>query len=70
MNHVLTVESSLEFDACFHFEYSPTNEQFEAQPEGFFYTFNGRQCGYIPDFAVLDKGIRRFIKAGTLRVRD
>ncbi|GAA4875224.1 TnsA endonuclease N-terminal domain-containing protein [Ferrimonas pelagia] len=62
MNHVLTVESSLEFDACFHFEYSPTIEQFEAQPKGFYYTFNGRQCGYTPDFAVLDKGVRRFIE--------
>ncbi|MBY6186789.1 Tn7 transposase TnsA N-terminal domain-containing protein [Marinobacter hydrocarbonoclasticus] len=62
MNRVLTVESSLEFDACFHFEYSPTIEQFEAQPEGFFYTFNGRQCGYTPDFAVIDGGKWRFIE--------
>ncbi|QIZ75746.1 TnsA endonuclease N-terminal domain-containing protein [Ferrimonas lipolytica] len=62
MNSVLTVESSLEFDACFHFEYSPKIEHFEAQPQGFYYPFNGRDCGYTPDFAVVENGVRRFIE--------
>ena len=31
------VESSLEFDACFHFEFSPSIVAFEAQPLGYEY---------------------------------
>ena len=38
MDTVLTVESSLEFDTCFHLEYSPSVKFYEAQPEGFYYT--------------------------------
>ncbi len=30
MNTVFTVESSLEFDTCFHLEYSPAVTEFEA----------------------------------------
>ena len=48
MNTVLTVESSLEFDTCFHLEYSPAVKAFEAQPEGFY-------CPYTPDFRVVDQ---------------
>lgn len=44
------VESSLEFDACFHFEYSREIKSFEAQPLGFEYEFDGRICRYTPDF--------------------
>ena len=55
MNSVLTVESSLEFDTCFHLEYSPAVKAFEAQPEGFYYTFEGRDCPYTPDFRVVDQ---------------
>ncbi len=55
MNTVLTVESSLEFDTCFHLEYSPAVKAFEAQPEGFYYTFEGRDCPYTPDFRVVDQ---------------
>ncbi|WP_417345567.1 TnsA endonuclease N-terminal domain-containing protein [Ferrimonas sp.] len=62
MGRVLTLESSLEFDACFHFEYSPEIEHFEVQPEGFYYSFNGRSCPYTPDFAVVERGMRRFIE--------
>ena len=36
------MESSLEFDACFHFEYSPKIKAFEAQPIGFMYDFEGK----------------------------
>lgn len=49
---VLTVESSLEFDTCFHLEYSPEVTTFEAQPEGFHYGFEGKRCPYTPDFKV------------------
>jgi len=54
MDTVFTVESSLEFDTCFHLEYSPVVKAFEAQPEGFYYDFEGRQCPYTPDFRVID----------------
>ncbi|MFH6953368.1 Tn7 transposase TnsA N-terminal domain-containing protein [Pseudoalteromonas sp. XMcav1-K] len=46
------VESSLEFDACFHFEYSREIKTFEAQPLGFEYQFEGRICRYTPDFLI------------------
>lgn len=55
MNTVFTVESPLEFDTCFHLEYSPAVKAFEAQPEGFYYTFEGRDCPYTPDFRVLNE---------------
>ncbi|MGB2221962.1 Tn7 transposase TnsA N-terminal domain-containing protein [Neptunomonas sp.] len=51
----MTVESALEFDTCFHFEYSPDVISFEAQPEGFYYSFNGKELPYTPDFLVVDK---------------
>ncbi|WP_125783231.1 TnsA endonuclease N-terminal domain-containing protein [Pseudoalteromonas rubra] len=46
------VESSLEFDACFHFEYSREIKTFEAQPLGFEYEFDDRTCRYTPDFLI------------------
>ena len=52
MDTVFTVESALEFDACFHLEYSQDITSYEAQPEGFFYEFNGRPCPYTPDFKI------------------
>ncbi len=48
----LTVESSLEFDACFHFEYSKSVSAFEAQPIGFYYQYYGKSLPYTPDFLV------------------
>lgn len=54
-NTVFTVESSLEFDTCFHLEYSPSVKFYEAQPEGFYYEFAGRRCPYTPDFRVVDQ---------------
>lgn len=53
MKTVLTLESSIEFDACFHFEYSPEIASFEAQPEGFYYPFKGKTLPYTPDFKVV-----------------
>ncbi|MGE6168600.1 Tn7 transposase TnsA N-terminal domain-containing protein [Aeromonas media] len=55
MNIVFTVESTLEFDTCFHLEYSPSIKFYEAQPEGFYYEFAGRRCPYTPDFRVVDQ---------------
>ena len=48
-----TVESSLEFDACYHFEYSPQVTAFIAQPLGFTYLLNGKANPYTPDFKIL-----------------
>lgn len=54
MKTVFTVESSLEFDACFHLEFSSLVETYEAQPEGFYYYFDGQKFPYTPDFLVTD----------------
>ena len=43
MDSVMTVESALESDNCFHFEYSSDVISFEAQPEGFYYGFFGQK---------------------------
>ncbi|WP_348236101.1 TnsA endonuclease N-terminal domain-containing protein [Vibrio parahaemolyticus] len=47
-----TVESDLEFDACFHFEFSAKILTFEAQPIGFEYHLDGKRHKYTPDFLV------------------
>ena len=57
------VESALEFDACFHFEYSPAIVAFEAQPLGFKYDFEGRTCPYTPDFLLTHSdGTQKYIE--------
>lgn len=56
MNQVMTVESYLEFDTCFHLEYSPQVTTFIAQPEGFRYRYAGKDCPYTPDFEVTESG--------------
>ena len=53
---VLTVESSLEFRACFHFEYSDAVVSFEAQPKGFHYCYEGKTLPYTPDFRIVKAG--------------
>ena len=62
MNQVFTVDSLLEFDACFHLEYSPLIESFEAQPVGFVYQCLNRHCPYTPDFKIVEKGITKYIE--------
>ena len=62
MNQVLTLESKLEFEACFYFEYATDIDDFFAQPEGFHYLYEGKQCSYTPDFLILYKGEKRFIE--------
>ncbi|MEZ8295544.1 TnsA endonuclease N-terminal domain-containing protein [Vibrio splendidus] len=54
-NSIHTVESDLEFDACFHFEFSPQIITFEAQPIGFEYFIEGKVHRYTPDFLVTYK---------------
>ena len=57
------VESSLEFDACFHFEFSPSIAAFEAQPLGYEYEFDNRICRYTPDFLLTHTdGTQKFIE--------
>lgn len=57
------VQSSLEFDACFHFEFSPSIAAFEAQPLGYEYEFNNRICPYTPDFLLTHTdGTQKFIE--------
>jgi len=55
MNQIITVESSLEYLACFHFEYSDDIVSFESQPKGFCYLFNDKKCRYTPDFKIVFK---------------
>lgn len=49
---VQTVESDLEFDACFHFEFASKIVSFEAQPLGFKYYLDSKLRRYTPDFLV------------------
>ena len=53
MKDTVTVESSLEYLACFHFEYSDDVEIFESQPTGYKYDFKGKECSYTPDFKLV-----------------
>lgn len=46
-------ESTLEFDACFHLEYSSSIISFESQPTGIEYQMNGKIHRYTPDFKVV-----------------
>lgn len=63
MKTVYTVESSLEFDTCFHLEYSQKIIQFEAQPLGYKYQFDGKVLPYTPDFRMTDAGnVETFIE--------
>ncbi|NRA72322.1 MAG: TnsA endonuclease N-terminal domain-containing protein, partial [Gammaproteobacteria bacterium] len=67
MNTVYTVESSLEFDTCFHLEYSPKIIQFEAQPLGYKYQFEGKVLPYTPDFKMIDvANVETFIEVKPL----
>lgn len=50
---VVMCESRLEKDCCYHFEYDPDVVQYESQPEGFYYDFNGKKRPYTPDFLVI-----------------
>ncbi|WP_299014922.1 TnsA endonuclease N-terminal domain-containing protein [uncultured Photobacterium sp.] len=62
MNQVMTVESYLEFDTCFHLEYSPSITSFIAQPEGFIYCFDDRDFPYTPDFQIVENDAVKWIE--------
>ncbi|WP_422132810.1 TnsA endonuclease N-terminal domain-containing protein [Endozoicomonas sp. ALD040] len=53
------VESGLEYDACFNFEYDPEIEGFEPQPLGFRYKEFGRVSFYTPDFLLYYASAKR-----------
>lgn len=46
-------ESGLEFDACFHLEFSPSITAFESQPTGIEYQAHDKVRCYTPDFMVV-----------------
>jgi hypothetical protein len=52
MDAVYTVESFLNFDICFHFEYSPTVLSYTPCPQEFYYIFNRHLCKFTPSFKV------------------
>ena len=62
MNQVMTVESYLEFDTCFHLEYSSAISSFAAQPEGFIYRFSERDLPYTPDFQIVENDLSKWIE--------
>jgi hypothetical protein len=49
VGEAIMCESSLEFDACFHHEYNENVKCFRSQPEGFYYSFEGKKLPYTPD---------------------
>ncbi|KMT67003.1 TnsA endonuclease N-terminal domain-containing protein [Catenovulum maritimum] len=51
-NRIMRVESCLEYDACFHFEFASQITAFKEQPLGFKYELNGKSHSYTPDFIV------------------
>lgn len=52
-NQVMLVESCLEYDACFHLEFSKKIIEYEPQPIGFYYQLDGKVRRYTPDFLAL-----------------
>lgn len=49
---MMVLESSLEYDACFHFEFSKKIVMYEPQPIGFHYNLCGQVRSYTPDFLI------------------
>ncbi len=66
MNQVMTVESYLEFDTCFHLEYSSPITSFIAQPEGFIYHLDDRDLPYTPDFQIIENDTAKWIEVKPL----
>lgn len=60
-------ESSLEFDCCYHLEYSKDVVSYRSQPQGYQFPFNERNHPYTPDFFVQYKdGTSCFIEVKPL----
>lgn len=51
-SELVMCKSSLEFDACFHLEYNEDVLTFQSQPEGFIYSFQGKELPYTPDMLI------------------
>ena len=67
-NATCLVESALEYDACFHFEYSPNIKSFEAQPLGFHYVYEDRKFPYTPDFLLhYNDGGQKYLEIKTAK---
>ncbi len=69
----ILTESTLEFNACFHFEYAPQVIYFESQPLGFEYELENKIHSYTADFATIDRqGIRCLyeIKSQKIAIKD
>jgi hypothetical protein len=49
---MMVLESSLEYDACFHFEFSKKIVMYEPQPVGFHYELCDQIRSYTPDFLI------------------
>ncbi|MGR6778352.1 TnsA endonuclease N-terminal domain-containing protein [Moritella viscosa] len=49
-NSIQTTESLLEFDTCFHFEFSREILSFQAQPLTYHYQLDNKKRRYTPDF--------------------
>lgn len=68
---VLTVESSLEFDACFRLEYSQNIISYEAQPLGFHYSLDSKTLPYTPDFFLVEaSGSSKYIEVKPSKFLD
>ncbi|MDW6092513.1 TnsA endonuclease N-terminal domain-containing protein [Vibrio rhizosphaerae] len=48
-------ESSLEYDCCYHLEYSDDVVRYESQPKGYRFSYQGKEHPYTPDFLVYKK---------------
>ncbi|MCG3760744.1 hypothetical protein EXA21_14730 [Vibrio cincinnatiensis] len=48
-------ESSLEYDCCYHLEYSDDVVRYESQPKGYRFSYQGKDHPYTPDFLVHKK---------------
>lgn len=52
MGKKITVESALECDACYHFDFAKDIIRFCSQPIRYQYYYNGKWHPYVPDFLV------------------
>ncbi|MFA0415423.1 TnsA endonuclease N-terminal domain-containing protein [Vibrio renipiscarius] len=52
MGHRVSVESTLEFDTCFHFDFVKSITRFCSQPIRYTYVLDGKKHKYVPDFLV------------------
>lgn len=64
---IIRTESMLEFDMCFHLEYSPDVVSFESQPQGFHYEHQGKRLPYTPDFLIThSSGLQQLLEVKPL----